>query len=284
MIFTITSNQPNINFLGRTKVYSNETLNKIFLPLLENKNMTREEFVRINSDISFRRINIWFKENFGMTMVKFFSERRNEKLINELNEYRKSGLSNSEIVQIMHNKDRITGSKLRKLSSYSTREELYKRLEENIPRMLKDGYTISRCSKELGVDEKTIRYWIQSSNNEGLLQYRRNNKITVLRDYYETYAAFKAEFTDFFENDGTIDEAMKKFKKSRSSIYSWLRKFNIKPDKKRLMGKIEQKLPELINSKLNLSDISHKFGVSKTTIARYIKKLTGQNYKDVKKQ
>ena len=234
MDFAVTSCTPNVNFFGKHRTYSKEALDKIFLPLLENKNMTKQEFLNAN-DIPLRLKAIWFKESFGKTISKFFNERRDEQLKNEIMECRKSGMSNREISKQFRDKGQWVNYKLRRLAGFMTTKELQNMLDEKMPGMLEAGYTIERCSKELKVSLGTLYKWVNAHKKESISDYRHNNNIKIKHDYDKTHADFKAELTEYFENGGTIKGATQKFKKTPCMIYAWMERFNIKSENQKNM-------------------------------------------------
>lgn len=281
MNLSVTSYQPNISFSGRNRMLSKETLDKIFLPLLENKNITKKEFENASFDIPYTIKNRWFKETFDKTMGRFFTERKEEKLKNGILECRSSGMSNREIANQYRINEGLSEYRLRKLGCYKPVKSM---LDEKLPKLLEAGYTAKTCSEQLNVSIGVIKNWIRENKKEGIVQYRHNNNIIIKHNYDTKDTDFKTEFTDFFEKGGTISEARKKFDMSPSIVYLWLNRFNIKTKRQKMHESLEQQIWEFIKFKMSLPEMSKKTGLSKSAIAKYIKKLTGKNYIELKKQ
>lgn len=281
MIFTVTSYQPNINFSGRHRIFSKETLNNIFLPLLENKNITKKEFENACIEIPYIVKNRWFKETFDKTMGRFFTERTDEELKNGILEYRSSGISNREIANQYKINEGLSEYRLRKVGCYKPVKIM---LDEKLPSLLEAGYTAKTCSEQLNVGIGAIKNWIRENKKEGIVKFRHNNNIIIKHNYDTEGADFKTEFTDFFEKGGTISEAEKKFNLSPSMIYLWLKRLNIKTKRQKIRESLEKQIWEFIEYKMSLPEMSQKIGLSKSAIAKYIKNLTGKNYIELKKQ
>ena len=172
-------NSKIFNFYGVHSKYSKKTLDKIYFPLLQDRNITKEDFVG-KSGLSYDIASNWSKETYGLTLNKLFIKRTNENFKRDVIFYRAEGLSDDEIANIYGKTKSWVGRKLREINE-SRIQKQQKLMAKNIPWMINAGYTISRIMTELKLAESTVSRWIKNNLEISLDEYRRNNKILVVR-------------------------------------------------------------------------------------------------------
>ena len=282
MNISIKNYNQSFNFYGRPVKYTQEVLDKMLLPKLENKNLTKDDFIK-QTNISFPILDRWFRNTFNQSLSKFFYQRENEKAAQDIVEYQKFGKNNKEIGEIIGKSPKWIFHKLKVTGQPTYREHLHNLLDKEVPRLLNLGFTIDRISKELNVNKSSIYKWLKANRKEGTVKYRHNNNISISVDEKKEHLEKIQILREFFAEGGTISEAIKRFNLSPTTLYQWIKKYNLKTQNKISHEKMKESIEKFMALKLSLAEMAEEIGLAKVTIARYIRKITGKNYKDIKK-
>lgn len=273
-----TYNSINFNFLGVSPQYSKKNLDKIFYPLLQDRNITKEDFVKksgLSYDIAFN----WCKETFGITLNKLFIKRFNENIKRDVIFYRAEGLTDDEIANIYGKSKHWLGRKLREINE-TRRQKQQKLMYNNIPWMINAGYTINRIVSELNLSASSVYRWIHSHLENGLTKYRLKNNIPIFRDNMSV--DFISKFKAYFDNGGSIRGAKNEFNMSRDKVCRLMERYNIKSKRQKAYEYMLDNLQDRMDKNVSLSKMSKEFGVSESLIAAAIQKQTGMDYKELR--
>ncbi len=282
MDISIKSYNQSFNFYGRPVKYTQEVLDKMLLPKLENKNLTKDDFIK-QTNISFPILDRWFRTTFNKSLSKFFYQRETEKAAKDIVEYQKSGKNNKKIGDIIGKSPKWILHKLKIAELPTYRKALHARMDEEIPALLEAGYTIKLISQELNINKSTIVKWLKENRKDGIVKYRHDNNIRISAKDKEEHVEKIQILRKFFADGGTISEAIKIYNMSPSTLYNWIKKYNLKTQKKISHDKMKECIEQFMALKLSLTEMSKQLGLAKVTVARYIRKITGKSYKDIKK-
>ena len=192
----------NLQFYGHRIKYTNEQLSAILDPLFEQK-LPFKKIMSI-SGLSPNVINKWAKDTKGMTANKLYhqsiSDVHEEGLENKLRELRSAGNTCKQIGEIINHSTNWVCNRLKKYNINKELTQLQIKIRENIPWMIKEGYTLDAMAKELGcgstyVSDLIIKTYgknikeIKHDINPGELSTKLLNKIrdNVPRMIHEGY-------------------------------------------------------------------------------------------------
>ncbi len=173
-------NMNNIQFKGHRIKYTNEQLSELLEPLFEQK--TPYKLIMTSTRLSHNVINKWAKEVKGMSANKLYKKDNTydkNKLKNDLIKRRSLGFTHKEIAELYHRSPSWVGEMLKKFNITINRTKLQVAMEENIPRMIQEGYTIEAMTKELGCGHTQVLNWIFKTYNKYLKTLRQENNINI---------------------------------------------------------------------------------------------------------
>lgn len=159
------------------------------------------------------------------------------------------------------------------------REQQHQKICAEIAEYKKQGKTNEEIAGIIGRTKIWVSEIVKCLEFPGIaknIHYRAEKLLNKER------SMFKELLTEFFSLGGTISEAAKKFNKPVSRIYYWMQVFNIKSEKQLAYQKMQERVPELLKSGMKIKEMSKELGISRLIISKYIKELTGQDYRSYK--
>jgi len=213
----------NLQFYGHRIKYTNEQLSNVLDPLFEQK-LPFNEIMSI-SGFSYNVINKWAKDTKGMTANQLYRKNINEReydkaLENKLKELRTVGCTCKEIAKNFNHSLSWVSNKLKKFNIEKQLTVLQLKLQENVPRMIQDGYTIDAMAKELGCGPTYVSDWIVKIYGKNIKQIRHDNNpegaITKLQK------RMKENIPRMVENGYTIDAMAKELGCGPTYVSDWI--------------------------------------------------------------
>ena len=180
------SNINMIQFKGRRIKYTNEQLSEILEPLFEQRKPYNK--IMASTGLSHDVINEWSKAVKGMSANKLYRRSivrdwRDQSFRKEMQGYRDAGYSAYRLSIIYKHSVMWVYNMLRKLNMIIIKPkeptQLQVKMQENIPRMIKEGYTIEAMAKELGCGHTSVSNWIFDTYKKSILQIRQENNIKI---------------------------------------------------------------------------------------------------------
>jgi len=135
-------------FKGRRIKYTNEQLTQILDPLFEQK--TPYNVIMTLTRLSHDTINKWAKEVKGMSANKLYKQSI-----------------------LCHSIDRQIKCKNDTNAKKSTQLQI--KLQDNVPRMIQEDYTLEAMAEEIGCCHTCVSNWIIKTYNKTLTQIRQEN-------------------------------------------------------------------------------------------------------------
>ncbi len=168
----------NPNFQTRHLNYSKEVVTNFLAPLLERKLPYNE--VKAESGLSDTMINRWFRETRGITSCRYF--RALEKELKERENIIDTTYNTDDELKKIKKKEKNAKNKLTSQKPCPPRQAMYAGFEQNVPRMLEEGYNIKTISKILKCDKKTVTKWIHKYLCDDIRVFRRQDGIKIKKD------------------------------------------------------------------------------------------------------
>lgn len=272
-------NNYNFAFCAKRPKLSNDELTRLLTPFKDSR-LSVEDIMK-QTGFPKRTITDWFNRNFGMSAAKVYKSMELNELREEFTALKREGKSYGEIAELKGKTKKWVDKKMGALKITRSREEINKLLDENIPWMLVAGYTVEKISKALQIGTTTIYKKMKKYNPIGMVQFRKNNDITIWRDLDLKHENLKKEMTEFFANGGTVNEAKKRFNMNGVVLYHWMEVFNIKSLKQKTSENMKEHLLDRVKAGVPVPEIAREFGVADTTIYRNIKKMTGKTHTEL---
>lgn len=269
MNISINSNSNNMVFEAKLTKFSKQFMDSKLMPLVD------EGFDAMVEKSGYTRSAVynWFKKAFDMTPAEYYKQKKNNILKREFVILKDLGYTNQEIADYYNCSTKWVYDKFIKFGLQEKRKKIDKMA---VLEKIKAGQNIDSIAKEMGFSHSTVENCIHE-NFGSIVEYRHNNNI-ALQPNIEV--AKKVEQC-FAEGKG-IKETSEHLNMSKSTVIDYKKLFNLKTKLDHARDFMDKYLPDMIKASWPVSKMSNLIGLSKVTIMRAIKKLTGFSYKDLK--
>lgn len=175
MINQIFISNNNISFLGKSPNNFRQLMDKIVTPLIDKPTPVPEIIKETN--YTRKQLDCWSICKYGMRMGKLYRTKLNEKLKNELLEFRKNNVPLTEIVKkYEHNICWVKGRyKDLGLDTFQNRNQAL--MSKNVPWMLDAGYSLVKMKEQLNISIGAIKNWIVKNTGYTPSEYRKTHNI-----------------------------------------------------------------------------------------------------------
>ena len=281
MDIKINSFQPNLMFMSRKKVGYTQFQMLQTVPEMLKKGTALEEISKVTGR-SQSSLLTWIKENTGRTYHQFQKTAEMESYRESLIKYINEGKKISEMADLIGRGVEWTRKCLDILGLCKTRKSVDLYLKEQVPALVKEGYTIENIAQMLNSSRSKIQKVIDESFNKSIVKIRHQNGIRLRHYEDEKYAELKKELEGYLDKGMTLSEISKKTGRPNSRIVYWLRIFGLETDAQKSHRLMKENVPDMMQKKIKLKNMAKEIGVSKATISRWIKKTFGKSYTDIR--
>ena len=276
-------------FSGRKRTYTDEYLEKTFLPYVE-ADIPYKQAIKENN-VALPIVNAWSNTKYGMPFRNLYSTGMNRTLGERLKSMYEAGLKVTEIAKKEKHSVKWVAKVFKEFDLLKTYEKRQKLFETYIPSMIKAGYTLERMIKELrkktekiSVTDSYISDWIKLTYGKSLIEIRKSNKIRINRENVD-YESLKAQFIDIFiVRGGTISEASEETGMSKSMIASWLERFGIETKMQEAKKKLDQILERRMAQGYSPAEIAEESGLTIGTVNKRAKERFKTTFAKAQKQ
>ncbi len=271
----------NTNFNAKRIKYTKNQMTEILKPMVDVEFSVKE--MMKHSGLSRRNIENWVLETYDQSIPKLYKNKHDTKLREELELYKSVGLTDEEIGTIYNSSAKWINTQLNRLGIIAPIKRKIRLLDEKGPDMVHSGYPIPRIAEELQLSQSKIASWVKNRYSKTILQVRKENSIKINKSLSNEKLNLLQKVYDCIIIKGYgILETAKELNIRKQKVYNFMKIMNLtshKQDAKKLM---EQKVPEMIKEGKTLQEMSKEIGLSGTTIGRYIRKITGKRYFEIK--
>ena len=164
-----------------------------------------------------------------------------------------------------------------------TRSEKKAVLDKKIPEMLRMGLTIDTIAQKNNCSSNTIKKWLDENLEYGIVKFRHDNDI-ILQHKDSTLDLMLSDLMQKCLDAGySLKKIAQLFNLSKPQALRIKQKYGLKSQKDYSYELLDKFLPDMIKHKDRLKTMSRLTGLSRATIARYIRSLNdGKNYIDIR--
>ncbi len=280
MDIKINSFNKNLAFCARRGGYTQSQMLQV-MPDLIVKNTSLEHMAEITGRAP-SAILKWVKEYTGKTLKSFLIQADKKAIGEKMVQYINENKSIEEIAKLIGKSETWTRNCLQELGLLLPRETLNKKLEEECPKLIEQGFTIEKMSKILNISGNKIRVWIKNKYGDGIIKIRQKNDIKIKRDENPEIMRLKDELEEYFSKDMTLSEISRITGRPISRIAYWMNKFGFTTKNQQSHKMMREITYKMIKDDVKLYDIAKTVGLSNATISRWIKKTYGKTYTDIR--
>ena len=270
----------NMNFYSRYTKVSKEKMDNILFPLLDEKNLDIETLVK-KSGFSHLAILNWFKNSVGQSAAKYFKDKKLNILKKQIEDLHNQGLNYNEVAKLYGYSSKWAYNKYIDFGLKLRREDINERINQELPKMIKEGYTTRNIAKKLNCSVTIIYNWMHENLKVGISEYRQINNIKIKHELNNIEKKEAELLKKYFSEGKNAKEVSELMNMSPSKISILKHKYNIKSMKEEAHDRLSELVPALMNDKISLKEMSKIIGTSITTISRWIKTVHGKSYSDI---
>lgn len=267
------NNSYKLSFNARLTKFSKENMDKILLPLLQDDTIEFKDMVTRSGYTSSAVLN-WFKNTMGVSATEYFKNRTNDKLKKEFELLYKQGLSTSEIANHYGYSEKWVYKNFKKFGLKSRFAELEDKLNDRVPGLIQEGFSIVTICKILKCSKTRLQNWLNKNLKEGIVKYRHDNNIIQKRKGKDVDKE-KELLENYFSCGMTIADVSKLLGYPTSKVLALKNKYGIKSSFNLAHERMEELVPRMLEEKLSLRKMSLAVGLSAATIRRWIIKTYG---------
>ena len=271
----------NMNFCGKKPVILPEEMNNVIKTLVSKKTPIKE--MAEITGLTEYRINISVREIFGVTLNKLYKKIQESDLAKIFAKWKDDGCSISDIIKKSERSKEKTRSILKEHKIIYSTEDIQRILDENMPRLIKEGKTEAAISAELNLAKNQIRKWIHKHYVGGIVRARHLNNTTIKREENEKQASIRKRLSGMLNEGKTISEIAETLNSSCSYIFYWMKKFNLSSKKQEYKKRMAEDIPRMMSKKMSIDDMAKNMGMARSVISRWIRYTYGKNYSEIKK-
>ena len=264
--------------LNSNKLVFGEKISKFSKQFMDSKLMplVNEGFDKMVQKSGYTRhaVSNWFLKTFKMTPAEYYKQKENNLLKQEFVALHNLGFSTSDIAQ-RYNRS-LKWAYYKELE-FGLREKRKAIDTKTVFEKVYAGQNIRDIARDLGCSHSTVEKCLKENTPEGIVKYRHDNNISLLPNM-ET----AKQVEQCFAEGKNIKETSEHLNIAKSTVIDYKKLFNLKTKLDLARDFMDKYLPDMIKANWHVSKMSKLIGLSKATILRAIKKLTGFHYKDIK--
>ena len=280
MDIKINSFNKNLAFCARKSRYTQTQMLQV-MPDLIAKNTSLEQMAEITGRTQSSLLK-WVKNNTGKTLKYFQVKAEKEAISEKIVQYQNENKTLEEIAKLIGKSLDWTRNCLQELGLLLSRETMNKKLEEECPKLIEQGFTIEKMSKILNISGNKIRVWIKNKYGDGIVKIRKKSDIKIKREKNPEIMRLKDELEEYFSKDMTLSEISRITGRPISRIAYWMNKFGFTTKNQQSHKMMREITYKMIKDDVKLYDIAKTVGLSNATISRWIKKTYGKTYTDIR--
>ncbi len=270
MNISVDLNSNHLVFGEKYSKFSKQFMDSKLMPLVD------EGVERMVKKTGYTRhaISNWFIKTFGITPAEYYKQKANDVLKQEFIALHNLGFSTSDIAQRYNRSLKWVYEKELKLG---LREKQKAIDTKTVFEKIYAGQNIRDIARDMGCSHSTVEKCLKENTPEGIVKYRHDNNISLLPNM-ETAKQVERCFAD----GKNIKETSEHLNIAKSTVIDYKKLFNLKTKLDHARDFMDKYLPDMIKANWSITKMSKLIGLSKSTIIRAIKKLTGFHYRDIK--
>jgi AraC-like DNA-binding protein len=270
----------NLVFNAKLTKFSKQNMDRILLPMLRNN----AEFSTLVSKSGYtpNAVLNWFINSLGISAAEYYKTKKQEILKAEMKEFHEKKLPLKQVAKHYGKTVKWVYEKYMEFGFRVPRSVVNKRLDNEIPKLISEGYTLDKIAELVNCSETKLRKWVSKHIGRSIVEYRHNNKIAIKHGTGNLELTLVDLMKKCFEAGKTIKETAKILGIVIPKVRRLKDKYGIKSDLDLAHEKMEKFVPKMIEDKLTIKQMSKVTGLSAATIRRWINKVYGKNYINIR--